>query len=208
LPRKIDWATPNGIRADTVADPELLKMMQKSGCRYLIIGVESGSQDVLDHIVRKGLDLRDVTGLARMCRGIDLPLFAFFLLGFPGETRRQISETVRFARRLSVRYGVFPFANFVIPLPGTKVYEASRKNGWLVEEIDCQSLVETMSIRGCGKIRTPEFPPAEIARRLKAMNHQAFCMQMIHAATRPAYGWKLFRLVFGNSRSVWQQFRN
>lgn len=49
---KINWATPNGVRVDTL-DLELLKLMKKSGCYFIAFGIESGNQGILDQ-AKKG----------------------------------------------------------------------------------------------------------------------------------------------------------
>ena len=95
----ITWDTPNGIRAEGLSK-ELLLLVKNSGCTYLIIGIESGNQRVLDSIVKKNLNLAAVEQAACLCKTIGIDLHAFYVVGFPGETRNEIEDTFRFADRM------------------------------------------------------------------------------------------------------------
>ncbi|MBT9133077.1 MAG: 2-hydroxyethylphosphonate methyltransferase [Firmicutes bacterium] len=96
----ITWDTPNGVRADTL-NREILLKAKKAGCVSLAIGIESGEQEILDKVIHKSLDLSKVVEVCRICREIDLPLGAFFVIGFPGERKRNIERTLGFARMLN-----------------------------------------------------------------------------------------------------------
>ncbi len=79
---KITWDTPNGIRAEGFSE-EIVKKIVLSGCTYMIIGVESGSQRVLNDVVKKKLDIRKVVTASQLTHKYKLPLHAFFIIGFP-----------------------------------------------------------------------------------------------------------------------------
>jgi magnesium-protoporphyrin IX monomethyl ester (oxidative) cyclase len=64
---RFTWDTPNGVRADTL-DEAALREFARSACVYLWVGVESGAQHVLDHIIGKRLDLRKVRRFAMLAR--------------------------------------------------------------------------------------------------------------------------------------------
>ena len=91
LERKIGfkWETPNGIRADYLT-LNLLKKMKQSGCQSVFFGVESGDQHVLDDIISKSLDLKAVMNVAKMCKQIGLNTAAFYIIGFPGEKKKDM----------------------------------------------------------------------------------------------------------------------
>ncbi len=206
LPRRLAWCTPNGVRADTLVDKPLLRKMRASGCRYLVIGVESGCQEFLKKTVRKALDLDKVVALAAACREARLPLFAFFIIGFPEETRREIQETLDFAAMLSRRHAVVPYVTFAIPIPGTEMHEAARRRGYLVEEITPRSLVETISFKGRGKIRTPEFTPEELADLIRRLNRRVLWNQLRHSLTDFRLGRQLAALTLGNLARIKAHF--
>jgi len=103
LSSRISWDTPNGVRVDTLTE-ELIKRCKASGCTYLVFGVESGSQRVLDTIVNKSLDLKTVLSAASWCKEAGLDAMAFFVIGFPGESPVEMRDTVEYALRLYKDY--------------------------------------------------------------------------------------------------------
>lgn len=128
----ITWDTPNGVRADMLTR-ELIQLAKQSGCVYLMFGVESGSQAVLDRIVKKNLDLRKVVHSAQMCHEIGLDTGAFYILGFPGETKRDIQKTYDLAFELFRRYKTRPHVNIARPLKGTELYRTAKEKNFLID---------------------------------------------------------------------------
>ncbi len=127
----ITWDTPNGIRADR-ADFELLKRMKRSGCSSIKIGVESGDQHILNSIVGKNLELKKVVETASACKQLNIPVTAFFIIGFPGESKKSIKRTLDFAYTLKKKYYADSVITIAIPLIGTKMYDISKEKNYLV----------------------------------------------------------------------------
>lgn len=86
-------------RADTVRR-ETWQAMRDSGCFGVKIGVESGSQHVLDHIVNKRLDLETVREAVHFLKSIGMTVHGTFTVGLPGETREQVQDTLDFIASL------------------------------------------------------------------------------------------------------------
>ncbi len=103
--RKLDlnWACRS--RVDTV-DRELLEEMYQSGCRRIYYGIESGSQETLDRL-EKGITLEQVRETIALTKKTGMRPLGFFLVGVPGETRKSVRETVRFAKSLDLDYVQF-----------------------------------------------------------------------------------------------------
>jgi anaerobic magnesium-protoporphyrin IX monomethyl ester cyclase len=100
----IIW-TCNG-RVDTI-DDEMLKEMKQSGCRMIRVGVESGSQEVLDKI-KKGLTLEQIeTGIGRIKKH-KIQALGGFMFGFPYDTRKTVEETLDFAKNFHPTRFNFP----------------------------------------------------------------------------------------------------
>jgi radical SAM superfamily enzyme YgiQ (UPF0313 family) len=135
----LTWDTPNGVRVDTLSR-ELLTECKSSGCSYLIFGVESGNQQVLDHIVEKRLDLETVVRAASWCREIGLDAMAFFVVGFPGESVAAMHDTVDFALDLLKRYDVAPGLFVATPLPGTRLEKIFLERGLLAGPLSADQL--------------------------------------------------------------------
>jgi len=158
----ITWDTPNGLRVDNLSH-ELLKKIKKSKCTYLIIGVESGNQDVLDKIIHKRLDLKKVIQCAQWCQDLGIDLRAFYVFGFPGETIDNIKQTADFALNLLEKYGVYPYIHVAMPYVGTELYNICAKNGFLVRKIETEKDFQ-MLISGTPLIQTEDFSILDIER--------------------------------------------
>jgi anaerobic magnesium-protoporphyrin IX monomethyl ester cyclase len=116
----ITWDTPNGVRVDTLTE-SLVEQCKKSGCTYLVFGVESGNQRVLDTVVDKRLDLTAVVKAAEWCKKSRLDAMAFYVIGFPGESRDDMRDSIVFALKLFREFDVKPHLFLATPLPGTRL---------------------------------------------------------------------------------------
>lgn len=163
----ITWDTPNGIRADMLTK-ELVEGSKKSGCTYIILGVESGEQRVLNDIIDKRLDLAKVIKVAQWCKETGLDAMAFYVIGFPAEKFEEMKNTVDFALRLMKDYDVTPNIFIAAPLLGTRLYETCKEKGYLRQEPSGDNLA---IITGGGAaeslIKTEDFGPREIAIAMK-----------------------------------------
>jgi anaerobic magnesium-protoporphyrin IX monomethyl ester cyclase len=108
-----------GIRLDLV-DEDILRLMEKSGCYLLTVGIESGSQRVLNHMKKKlTIDLIEEK-IKLINEKSRIKVIGNFILGYPVETQEDIRKTIKLARRLPL-YGAnfFPF----YPTPGTEIFD-------------------------------------------------------------------------------------
>jgi radical SAM superfamily enzyme YgiQ (UPF0313 family) len=121
---RLAFAFPNGLRADFI-DVETVHLLKRMGTYSVALGVESGSQAVLDQC-RKGMRLERIEYAVSCIRDAGLELWAFFLLGLIGETPETIAQTIAFARRIDPDVAKF---HILKPYPGTAVYERLRAEG-------------------------------------------------------------------------------
>ena len=116
------WAVPNGVRMDSL-DEELLGLMKDTGLYLISLGIESGSDRVLK-LMKKGTTTSRIRRGINMIRKAGIDMAGFFILGFPGETKNTILQTIRFAARLPlVRANFFTY----LPFPGSESYEELTK---------------------------------------------------------------------------------
>jgi anaerobic magnesium-protoporphyrin IX monomethyl ester cyclase len=127
--RKLDLTWRCGVRADTV-DYELLSTMKKAGCYNISVGVESGSQEVLDS-VKKGITLEQVRRCFRLARKAGIETTAFFMIGFPEDTDKTIKETLDFSAEINADITKF---TIVTPIPGSEMYEKLQEGNMLFAE--------------------------------------------------------------------------
>lgn len=131
---KMDMTWSCNTRVDCV-DEELLKAMKKSGCTYVLLGIESGSQRMLD-FMKKGTRLEQIERAVSAVRKAGLNVHASFMIGLPTEDRQSIKDTIDFAKKLdltSIQISIFS------PLPGTELYDMLDKNGELASSWDKMS---------------------------------------------------------------------
>ena len=153
---RFEWDTPNGVRADAL-NFRLLEKVKRSGVRELRIAVESSNTHVLNDIVKKKLDLQKTVETMKNCHKLKIPLSAFYIIGFPGETKEDIKGTLNFALEMMRKYNVTPHLHIAIPLVGTEMYEIAKKNGYLTSEDYTEGFIQ-----GMGRIKTEHFTPEEL----------------------------------------------
>ena len=135
----IDWYVPNGVRADTL-DEELLRKMSESGCREIRVAPESGVQRVVDEIIKKNLNLKDVEKAVVLAKKAGMKIGVFLMLGLIGETKEDIKETIKYAYKLK-KLGADHFQfSIATPLYGTELYEQAKRGGYLREEFSDEAL--------------------------------------------------------------------
>jgi len=153
---RIEWFTPNGVRADTL-DERLLTKMKKSGCKKIRVAPESGVQRVVDQIIKKNLDLKSVERAVVLCKKVGIKVGCFFVIGLIGETKEEINETIKFAyrlRQLGAESFVFSIAT---PIQGTELYEQAKRGGFLRDCFSDEALAAAEPL-----IETPEFTANEL----------------------------------------------
>jgi magnesium-protoporphyrin IX monomethyl ester (oxidative) cyclase len=88
---------------------------------------------------------------------VDLPTIAYFIVGFPGETETDIRNTMRFAKALTHDYGTLNMLFCANPLPGTPLHRQCETEGYLVTELNKQSLFGGIRLSEGPLIETKEF---------------------------------------------------
>jgi len=126
LSRNLKITFSVNARADT-ADEEMFLLMKKAGCRELLVGFESGDQEMLDRM-HKNATLEDARRFMAISKKAHLDVHGCFVLGLPGETVKTIEKTIRFALELGLHTVQFSGA---VPFPGTRYYNYCRDHGLL-----------------------------------------------------------------------------
>jgi len=119
---KVAWETPQ--RVDLV-NRESLALMKRAGCRMLRFGVEQGDPGMM-HKIEKRITLDKVREAFALTREAGIETFAYFMVGYLGETPATIKATIDLAKELDPRYVMFTKA---IPLPNTKFFEEACEQG-------------------------------------------------------------------------------
>jgi hypothetical protein len=128
---RITYQVPSGTRSE-VLDREVLGALFRTGCRNITYAPESGSLEILEKM-KKRIHLEHVVASAEAAMSLGMLTRAHLIIGYPGERRRDILDTLRFGIELSLRgvdyIIIFPF----IAYPGSEIYEHLRAAGKLPE---------------------------------------------------------------------------
>jgi hopanoid biosynthesis associated radical SAM protein HpnJ len=109
---------------------QTLKVMKDNGLRLLLVGYESGNQQIL-HNIKKGMRVDVARRFTKDCHELDIVIHGTFILGLPGETKETIEETIRFAKEINPHTIQVSLA---APYPGTFLHTQARENNWLHHE--------------------------------------------------------------------------
>ena len=106
---------------------ETLKVMKDNGLRLLLVGYESGNQQIL-HNIKKGMRIEVAKRFTKDCHELGITIHGTFILGLPGESKETIEETIRFATEINPHTIQVSLA---APYPGTFLFNQAMENGWL-----------------------------------------------------------------------------
>ncbi len=110
------------VRADLV-DRDLFRCMYGAGLRKVYVGIECFSDDIRCNVLDKNINREQIAAAVETARAEKIRVQGYFMLGTPTESRKDILDTVRYARRLSIDDAVF---NITTPMPGTHLFERYR----------------------------------------------------------------------------------
>jgi len=130
----INWACET--RVDSLNDENMVKLMAKAGCKAVYLGVESGSQRILN-ILNKGINIEQIEKAVNLCKQYKIRTYCSLIAGVPGETYKDYSLTVKLMNKLkpySHSYNVF------VGIPNSPLYQNILENN-LYEYIDEVGLV-------------------------------------------------------------------
>jgi len=109
---------------------ETLKVLRDNGLRLLLVGYESGNQQIL-HNIKKGMRIEVARKFTKDCHDLGIKIHGTFILGLPGETQETIQETIKFATEINPHTIQVSLA---APYPGTFLHKQAVENGWFDAE--------------------------------------------------------------------------
>ncbi|MBI5139844.1 MAG: radical SAM protein [Candidatus Vogelbacteria bacterium] len=111
-------------RVDSVNE-KMLDALKSAGCHTIFYGIESSNPEILKRM-KKGITLEQVRRILKYTKSIGIDMMGYFMLGFPGETRKTIEDTIRFSLDLPLDYAQF---TVLTPITGTEIYDYYRERG-------------------------------------------------------------------------------
>ena len=125
IEKKLNIKWYANVRADL--DSEIMEKMKLAGCRLLIVGFESGNQEILQNM-HKGLSITKMREFAKAASKVGLLLHGCIMIGNPGETKETMCESFELAKELKCDSMQF-YPLFVYP--GTEAYDWAAAKGFL-----------------------------------------------------------------------------
>jgi anaerobic magnesium-protoporphyrin IX monomethyl ester cyclase len=132
IKRKLRVSWFGTMRADQGIrmDDEVWKLCKESGLERVMIGMEAGTQEMLDWM-QKDIKLEHIYEAARKCIKYNIAINFSIIVGFPGETEESISETLRMVKELRKMSSKFNMSIFYYkPYPGNKIADELLAKGY------------------------------------------------------------------------------
>jgi radical SAM superfamily enzyme YgiQ (UPF0313 family) len=106
---------------------EVVAAMKKAGCYLIGLGVETGSQAILDRANKKQT-IEEVQRAVAICKKAKLATMGHFIFGLPGETKETAEQTIQFMLSLGLDYMQCYCA---VPYPKTPLGDLAKTQGWI-----------------------------------------------------------------------------
>lgn len=128
---------------------EIYKLLAESGCEIISWGIESGNQIILDRM-KKDVTVEDNYNVIQWSKEYGMISRAFFIIGFPGETKETLEDTKNFIIKSDPSQ---VFVSSFVPYPGTDVYNNPEKYGIINISKDYEQFYQ-VSKSGLGGMNT------------------------------------------------------
>jgi tetratricopeptide (TPR) repeat protein len=149
---KIEIEFPSGF-APQLMDEEFIATLKACGVKWLQIAIESANREILNKVIRKPLKIEKATIICDLLQKYDIYTRAFFILGFPTETKAQMEETIDFMINNKINWNGI---GMLKPISGSKMREVLA-DGDYINTSDFEMATERL-----GSIRTDHFTPQEV----------------------------------------------
>jgi hopanoid biosynthesis associated radical SAM protein HpnJ len=140
---------------------QTLKIMRDNGLRLLLVGYETGNQQILNNI-KKGMRIEVARAFTKHCHELGITIHGTFIIGLPGESRETIEETIRFATEINPHTIQVSIA---APYPGTLLYRQAVENNWF--DGDAAELVDERGVQ-IAPLHYPHLSHQEIFHSVEA----------------------------------------
>ena len=126
---KFTWSCNADIKS---LNEEKIYYMKQVGCHTVSIGIESGSDEILEKY-SKMITQDKIISTINLLNKYKIRILGYFIIGLPGEDKESIFKTINLAKQLDI-----DFASFSIATPdiGTRLREEALQEGWISQHLD------------------------------------------------------------------------
>lgn len=156
-------------------DEELAALMKQAGVRSIKLALESGSEYVLKNIIHKPIQLGNVPDVISILRKYEIEVYAFLVVGFPGEKEEHRQETIDFVKKHGLDWVSIFCAG---PYQGSRLYDICMEKGYTTQE-----KVDNLDQYSYSIISTEDFSSEYITRRAYLMNLELNFLNNYHLVT-------------------------
>ena len=117
-------------RLESITD-EKLTLLEKVNCHRMSVGIESGNEYVRNNILNRKISNQTIIEKFKILKKHNIPVSVNNIIGFPGETRKEILDTIRLNREVEAdNFGAYIFT----PYRGTSLRELCVQKGYYPED--------------------------------------------------------------------------
>jgi anaerobic magnesium-protoporphyrin IX monomethyl ester cyclase len=106
-------------------DLEIARAMRQAGCKLISVGVESGSEVILQKI-GKNITIKEIKKAFQILKRAGLKTLAYYIIGFPWDTQQTVEDTIRLSLELNSDFAIFYIA---VAFPGTRFFDYAQESG-------------------------------------------------------------------------------
>lgn len=161
---KIRCEAPNGVTLVYI-DDEMASLMKEAGFDTLPLAIESGSDYMLNKIIKKPLVTKKIEPVVERLHKNEIFVQGFFVIGIPGELEIHRQETIKVIKDSKIDWSGFSLAS---PVRGSELFELAKKNKWVDEkDLKLGNIQGNKYILNSGDI---ECTPEELTKKAYYMN--------------------------------------
>lgn len=126
---KLKWTCTTHVNQ---LDYEILLLMKQAGCTSIHVGVESGSERLLE-FMNKRAKVSEILKTSKMIKECGIECRTFFLVGLPTETQKDIEMSINLLKEINPNEAIL---NIYVPIPQTIFYDYIKQNYYDIDSID------------------------------------------------------------------------
>jgi radical SAM superfamily enzyme YgiQ (UPF0313 family) len=107
---------------------DVIRLLKEAGCFEVSMGIESGDEDLRQEVLNRKMSDEDIVRAFELCQRHGIRTISYNMVGLPFENMARVLKTVKLNARLrpdNIQVSIF------YPYPHTKLYELSKKSGFL-----------------------------------------------------------------------------